>query len=156
MRIGFVTSQAFSLINFRGTLIRELIKNGNVVFALAPDYDEKMRERIRGLGAIPIDCSLSRTGLNPITDFLDIIKFFFVLKKLNLDVIFSYFVKPVIYGSLAAFFAKIPKRVAMIEGAGFAFSDDDNGNLFKKIILKMTVSFLYKISLGVCHSVYFI
>ena len=44
------------------------------------------------------------------------------IKAINLDVIFSFFLKPVIYGALAVKMAKVPKKFAMIEGLGFAFA----------------------------------
>lgn len=44
------------------------------------------------------------------------------IKAINLDVIFSFFLKPVIYGALAAKMTKVPRKIAMIEGLGYAFT----------------------------------
>ena len=45
-----------------------------------------------------------------------------LLKSLKADCILSYFIKPVIYGTICGFFAGIHHRVAMIEGLGSVFS----------------------------------
>jgi hypothetical protein len=69
--LAFITSQAFSVYNFRGPLIRLLVDQGITVFALAPDYDAVSRGKVLELGANPIDFRLSRAGFNPIRDFFD-------------------------------------------------------------------------------------
>ncbi|AYH45317.1 hypothetical protein CDA09_18365 [Azoarcus sp. DN11] len=42
-RLAIISSQAFSLINFRDPLIRALADAGVAVDALAPDYDEDVQ-----------------------------------------------------------------------------------------------------------------
>ena len=48
--IALLTSIAFSLPNFRGTLIEALVARGHRVLAMAPDYDDRVRARVRVLG----------------------------------------------------------------------------------------------------------
>ncbi len=103
-----ISSQAFSIANFRGPLIRELVARGVVVHALAPDFDADTRARVAALGAHPVDYSLSRTGLNPLRDLWDVVRLRRVLKRLSPDASLAYFIKPVIYGSLAAWAAGDP------------------------------------------------
>lgn len=45
------------------------------------------------------------------------------VKAINLDVVFSSFSKLVIYGTLAVKMAKVAKKLAMIGGWGFAFTE---------------------------------
>jgi hypothetical protein len=70
-KIAIIGSQAFALWNFRGPLIQEMVERNLEVYALAPDYDNETREKVRKLGAKPIQYRLSRTGLNPFRDALD-------------------------------------------------------------------------------------
>jgi glycosyltransferase involved in cell wall biosynthesis len=146
-RIAFISSQAFSLYNFRGPLIRELVTKGITVYALAPDFDDLSRKKLRDLGAHSIDCSMTRTGLNPFRDFLDLWKLKKQLKQLRIDTTFAYFIKPVIYGTLAAKLAGIPNRYAMIEGAGYVFTAQTNSSC-TRLLLKFLVILLYKLSLS--------
>ena len=46
-RIALIGNQAFSLLNFRGALIEDLVAAGAEVFAFAPDYDAAARERVQ-------------------------------------------------------------------------------------------------------------
>ena len=63
--LAIISSQAFSLVNFRGQLIADLVAKGVKVFALAPDYTDDLRLNIRALGAVPVDFHLIRTGMSP-------------------------------------------------------------------------------------------
>ena len=63
---AIISSQAFSMLNFRGPLIHDLVAAGVQVHALAPDYDNELRQKIQTLGANPVDFQLTRTGMNPV------------------------------------------------------------------------------------------
>jgi len=100
--IALISSDAYSLANFRGPLMQALAGIGLRVWALAPDHDDRSRQLIRELGAEPVDISLDRAGLRPLRDIVDLVRLAAVLRRLRPDATFSYFIKPVIYGSFAA------------------------------------------------------
>lgn len=156
LRYALITSQAFSLSNFRGTLISALVAQGIEVFAVAPDYDESTRKSVRAFGAIPIDCSFSRTGVNPIRDFFDMLSLALLLNRIRPDVTLGYFIKPVIFGTLAAWLAGVPRRVAMIEGLGYVFTDSSNHQPLVRKVLRILVSLLYRFALSRAHKVVFL
>jgi len=147
-RLAMISNQAFSLSNFRGELIRELTSRGVQVFALAPDFDEASRRAVQLTGALPIDYSLSRTGLNPLKDIVDMFLLARRLRALKINIAFSYFIKPVIYGTLAAAMAGVAARYAMIEGAGYVFADTEQHLSWKRRVLRSTVKWMYRISLA--------
>jgi glycosyltransferase involved in cell wall biosynthesis len=146
-RLAIITTQAFSLSNFRGPLIQDLVSRGVNVFAFASDYTNITRDAVAALGAVPVDFKMSRTGMNPVLDFVNCLQLATQLRKLQLDTVLTYFIKPVIYGSIAAFFSRVPNRFAMIEGAGYVFTEGSEKSLFRSI-LRFFVSLLYKISLS--------
>jgi len=152
-RLAIITSQAFSIGNFRGSLVRELVNRDIKVYALAPDFDDASRNAVQSLGAEPVDAPMSRTGMNPMRDILDLIRLAILLRRLNLNISLSYFIKPVIYGTLAARLAAVPKRFAMIEGAGYVFADDENLSMHRRI-LRGFVTWLYRISLSQADRVF--
>ena len=154
--LAIISNQAFSLINFRGDLIKALVRSGASVYALAPDYDRLTREQVMQLGAVPVAYALSRTGMNPLKDFCDALSLTKTLRSLRPDTTLCYFIKPVIYGTLAAWLAKVPRRVAMIEGLGFVFTLSKKSNSLNKRFLKFFVSFLYRIALKKAHYVIFL
>jgi glycosyltransferase involved in cell wall biosynthesis len=152
-RLGIISTQAFSVINFRGPLIAAMIQRGLTVYAFAPDYDYASREAVRALGAIPVDYSMSRAGMNPVRDVIDLFRLARKLRSMKLNVSFCYFIKPVIYGTLAARLAGIRRRVAMIEGAGYVFTESGSKTL-RRVFLRLFVTKLYKLALGQTHRVF--
>ena len=155
-KIAIISSQAFSLVNFRGELICDLVKAGARVFALAPDFDNEVRRKVTQLGAQPVEFSLSRTGTNAFRDALDTIRLALVLRRLSVDATLGYFIKPVVYGTLAAWLAGVPRRVAMIEGLGFVFIEPPGKSTLPRRILKKLVSTLYYMALKRAHTVVFL
>jgi len=75
-----------------------------------------------------------------------------IIRRVKPDCVLTYTVKPVIYGMLAARISGIQQRYAMITGLGYAFISSHS---FGKKILKLTVSFLYKLSLAKAKAVFF-
>lgn len=147
-RIAIISNYADSLVNFRGHLIQALVEKGLTVFALAPDYSEKQRSAVAALGAEPIDYSLSRSGMNPIQDSLDTLKLIQLLRRLRPDATLGYFIKPVIYGTFAAWVARVPRRFVMVEGLGFVFTETGAELSTKRKILRSVVARMYAFALA--------
>ncbi|MBA4384751.1 MAG: glycosyltransferase family 1 protein [Anaerolinea sp.] len=152
-KIAVIGNQALSLINFRGLLIKEMVSRGHHVFALAPDYTPESRAAVTAFGATPVDISLARTGMNPVRDMIDLLRMAKQLRALKPDVTFAYFIKPVIYGTLAASLASVHKRYAMIEGAGYVFIDSSQPSRRRRFLRQM-VTQLYRAGLGRAHRVF--
>ena len=146
MKIALIGTTAESLIQFRKELINLLHKNGHVVYAFAIDYDDVTKEKVKSFGAIPVHYCFSRTGLNPFSDVINTYKLYKILKSLQLDLAFSYFSKPAIFGTLAAKFARIQKRYAMLEGLGFFFTNSGGQVSLRTKLLKKILVSLYKVS----------
>lgn len=146
--LAIISNQAFSLINFRGALIQELVRIGVRVLALAPDFTDDFRLAVRELGAEPVDYSLQRAGMNPIRDCWDTFKLTLLLRRLQPEATLSYFIKPVIFGTLAAWCAGIRRRYALIEGLGFVFMGDRSARQFKRRVLRRVVGSLYRLALA--------
>jgi len=146
-----IASKARSLINFRGELINEILGRGCSVVAVAPDFDvdEQTVVELRSQGVITRQIPLSRTGFNPFADLLTFFSLFILFFKFRPTVVLAYTIKPVVYGMLAAKFARVPQRVAIITGLGFAFADSTVG-LSGKI-----ARFLYRLACGAAKLVFF-
>lgn len=156
MRYALLTSHAGTLVNFRGHLIRKIVSEGGEVFAIASDFDEVTRNAVLSLGAMPVDYYINRTGMNPFVDLLNTLRLAILLRKLKLDSMLAYSIKPVIFGGFAAFLARVPVKVAMIEGLGFAYTMSGETVPFRKVVLKFLTNVLYKISLMLQNRVIFL
>jgi len=148
-----VASYPESLLNFRGHLLRELIAVGLEVHVAAPNLpmNSTVRKKLENLGIFVHQISLQRTGNNPFLDLL----LFFSLWRLMIEIKPKYFlaytIKPVIYGSIAAWLAMVPKRFALITGIGYAF--EINGE--KRTKVQVIAQNLYRVALYNAHVVFF-
>lgn len=157
--ISVITSQAFSIVNFRGALIRDLVSQGVRVYAMAPDFDDTIRGQVTALGAEPVDIDLQRTGMNPLRDIRDAWALVRKLRELQPDVVLAYFVKPVIYGMAASWLVGVPRRIAMVEGLGYAFTLQPASPSWKSLrrrALRYTVTLMYRVALSCAHKVIFL
>lgn len=123
MKILVLSSYAPSLINFRGPMLVAMVKAGHEVLACGPGHDAQIVQQLRDMGVSFQSIPLERTGINPIPDLYSIIFLNRLMRKYCPDVVLSYTIKPVIYGSLAARWAGIKNCYSMITGLGSAFHE---------------------------------
>lgn len=153
--VALMTSIAYSLPNFRRTLIEALVARGVRVLALAPDYDERVRARVSALGAEPINISLARAGVAPGRDVADTARLWRLFRTTRPDALLAYFAKPVIYGIIAAAAAGVPRRIAMLEGLGYIFADDGARSVKRRAIRRISET-LYRPALALTDSTVFL
>lgn len=146
-RLIMIGTTAACFYGFRSELIKNLNLKNITVYAFTTDNDALELEKISKLGAIPISYQLNRGGLNPLADMFATYKLAQKINQLKPDLVFSYFSKPVIFGTLAAKIAKVPKIIGMLEGLGYTFTDQPNGLSPKTKIIKAIQIFLYKLAL---------
>ncbi len=120
-RIIVLAGLADSLINFRKPLLEAFRENGFDVFALAPPADSEIVEALNRIGVEFRPVHLSRAGMSPLEDARYYLELRSLIREIKPDIVFSYTIKPVIYGSLAARACGVKKVVSMITGAGYAF-----------------------------------
>ena len=146
-KIVLIGTVASSFYGFRADLIRTLLKKGHQVYAFTSEYTAEDLKKIEKLGATPIIYTLNRGGLNPLADMIATYQLSKKIKAINPDLVFSYFSKPVIFGTLAAKLAKAPRVVGMLEGLGYTFTEQPEGFSKKTQLIKKIQVFLYKIAL---------
>lgn len=142
-KIVIIAGYARSLANFRGDLIQTMVRQGHEVIGMAPE--EGFAPVLKTLGAEYHQIPLVRNGMNPLQDLRTLN---FLVKKMTVlkpDIVFSYTIKPVIYGSLAARLAKVEKVYSMITGLGYAFI----GETWKQRIIASFLTFLYQKAAGI-------
>lgn len=149
-KIVVLGSHADSLIKFRREMLIAMAAH-NEVIACVPNAPQTVIDELKTIGVQYQDVPLARTGLNPVTDLLTVLKLYKIFKQLQPDVIFTYTSKPVIFGSIAARLAGIKKCYAMITGLGTYFIYND----FKSKIVRTIMAQLYKVALRFNTKVFF-
>lgn len=149
-----VASFPDSLIKFRGPLIEALLAAGCRVHVGVPglDADSDIASRLSELGVEVHDIPLQRTGLNPLKDLSALLSLRRLMRRIGADYVLGYTIKPVIYGSLAAWVAGVRHRFALITGLGYAFTGEATG---LRKVLRTLIQQLYRFSLSRNHLVFF-
>jgi glycosyltransferase involved in cell wall biosynthesis len=137
-------SAAPSLVNFRGPLIEALLARGLEVHAAAPGLrgDAKVRSWLEARGAVCHDAPFARTGLNPFHDLRALVRLRRLMRRVSPDLVFSYSIKPNIWGGLAAASLGIPS-VALVNGLGYAFADTERASATQRFV-RVIVRRLYR------------
>ncbi len=99
-----------------------------------------------GLKLIPID--FDRSGLNPLRDGATIAKLTAIYRREKPDVVHHVAMKPVLYGSVAARIARVPRVVNAIMGLGYVFTSEST----KARILRPAVRAALRTALSSKHS----
>lgn len=151
MKFLLIASFAESIVPFRGGLIRSIIDKGVKVTVAAPglDADNKARKDLESMGAAAVDVRLERTGTNPLRDLVSLWHLHRLMLSVRPDIVLGYTIKPVIFGSLAAWLARVPQRFALVTGLGYAFTESRSG------ILTTVIRRLFGLSLGTVNLVFF-
>lgn len=146
LHVLVLASHAPSLVNFRGPLIAEMVRRGWRVTAAAPDFDGGTHAALVALGAHPVDVPMARTGMNPLADLAYRKSLIALFRRERPDVLLAYTIKPVIWGISAAEVAKVPRKIALITGLGYAFTPPQRPNI-KFGLASLAARVLYRWSL---------
>lgn len=118
-----VASFPDSILAFRGALISALRGAGFDVHVAAPGVEPGSEHHARlvahGLTAHAI--ALARTGRNPLADLRSFVELWGLMRRLRPALVLCYTIKPVVYGAIASWLARIPRRFALVTGLGYAF-----------------------------------
>lgn len=156
MKVVLLGTTAACVLGFRQDLIKALVARGDQVYAVALDYSDSTRQRVRELGGVPVDYTFSRSGLSPLVDVINTFRLARTLRNIQPDVVFSYFSKPVIFGAFAAWLAGCKRRIGMLEGLGYVFTDGPNGIAKKTLLLRRVQVFLYRLSFPLLERIVFL
>lgn len=146
-KIILIGTTASMTIQFRQDLIKLLLQHQWQVYTFVCEYKEEELQQLKSLGATPVTYSMSRGGLNPFADIAAIWDLKKKIQAINPDRLISFFAKPVVYGTLAAKMAKVPYIAGMLEGLGYTFTEQPNGQPLKTKIIRTIQVMLYKLAL---------
>lgn len=149
-----VASFPESLIKFRGPLIDALLAAGQEVHVAVPCLEPtgSVAIALTDKGVRVHGISLRRTGLNPLRDVGLVLSLIFLIWRLRPQAVLGYTVKPVIYGSIAAWVTGVKHRFALVTGLGYAFTGTASG---KRALLRRLIQHLYRFALKRTHRVFF-
>ncbi len=156
MKFLLLASYPESLLTFRGPLLDALLAQGHTVHVGAPELrlGSPMVQKLEARGLQTHSIPMRRTGTNPLTDLVTLLHLHRLMRQIHPDCVLGYTIKPVIYGSLAAWLASVPNRFALITGLGYSFQGQEDG-ADERVLLRSLVQWLYGLALNHSHKVFF-
>lgn len=130
LRIALVGNCDFSMLQFRGDLIRHLIGLRHSVHLLLPPG--KYSEQLRMMGATIVTIPISRYP-TLWGDLLLLYRLFWLFLKHDFDVVQLMTAKPNVIGGIAARLAKSRHVVGLVSGAGQLFAHSRNTSIFTRL-----------------------
>ncbi|CAM4202427.1 group 1 glycosyl transferase [Yersinia intermedia] len=156
MKVLLIGNQSSTIVLFRKKIIQVLAGRGISVETLTIDNDQENFDKIKKMGAKPSFYQFSRSGMNPLSDFVNTYRLSKKIKKIKPDVVLCFFPKPVIFGSIAAKVAGVNDIYLLLEGLGFCFTSHSHEESWRKKVLRKVQTWLYKISLPLANKVLFL
>lgn len=153
LRIGIIGNNADGTYRFRKELIEYFVSKGHEVIVYIP-YEQNYISEIRSLMSISTRVSfipLKRVSMNPISDLVLFLRLIIEFNHDKPDVVISYTIKPIIFGSIAAYLNRVSNIFSVITGLGYTFHKES----IKQIVIGFIVRLLYRISLRFCKKVLF-
>lgn len=153
-KVLILGSLASSLRNFRGPLISAVRGHGHSVYAAAPGLreDTETTEWLSGQGIESSSVLLSRTGLSPLGDLATLCQLIRLMRRVRPEYFLGYTIKPVIWGLIAGWVARVPNRAALITGLGYAFTGKASG---KRAVVHGIAMALYRFALRRATLIFF-
>jgi glycosyltransferase involved in cell wall biosynthesis len=157
-KILVIGGLADSLVHFRWDLLESLVNQGNTVVTAAAKDDphngmtgQDVVGRLRQLGIEHHPVPIQRTGINPLGDLGTLRALVRICRQEKPDIVFAYSAKPIIYGMLAAWLCRVPRRVAMLTGLAFGLADNGQSRTFTQGLARR----LFGITFRLCHALVF-
>lgn len=155
MKFLLIAGLAESVLNFRGALVEALRSRGIEVHVAIPGPSDpagetSCRPALEAAGLVVHEIAMQRTGTSLVADLRMLAQLRATMARVKPDFVLGYTVKPVVYGLLAAWLARVPHRFALITGLGYAFQGGAERRTLQSI-----AQFLYALALKRAEVVFF-
>lgn len=145
MKIFLVANTDWYLYRFRSSLATFLRSQGNEVIFVSPSG--RFVPGIQEQGFRWLEWQVGRQSINPISELIAVIELARIYSLEEPSLVHLHTIKPVIYGSLAARFARVPVVVNSITGRGYVFlGKDSRAKLLRVIVKRIYRALLNKLS----------
>lgn len=123
MKVLLICNTDGALYVFRNPLIRALVASGHEVVSICPDGD--YIDRLQAMGVRTHLVEFGRQSVSPFQNLSLLHKLWHIIRTEKPYAVHSFTHKAVIYGSLAARLARVPRVVGTVTGLGMLFVHND-------------------------------
>lgn len=150
MKITIICTRSRSILWYRQKLVEKWQELGHEVSVIA--LDDECKSEVEALGLDFYCMNDANRSLNPFKILTLKNRYAKLIKKINPDLVFTFMLKPNIYGVQGAKKAGVKKIYSMVEGAGDVFIH----NSLKWKIIRFVVCRGYKKSFKISKKVFFL
>jgi glycosyltransferase involved in cell wall biosynthesis len=147
-KVLLISRCAWTLYNFRRGQILALLEDGTTVIGAGAGGDG-FEPNVEALGLPFVILPIDRRAVNPISDLKLLWRLYRWYRRERPDIVHHFTIKPVIYGSIAARLARVPRIVNTITGLGFVFTEEAGSHLRRLVELQ------YRFALAGAHYTFF-
>lgn len=147
-KVLLVSRCAWTLYNFRKGQMEALRRKGYTVIGGGAGGDG-FEPKIESLGVPFVGLPVNKRAVNPVSDLILIWSLYRWYRRERPEVVHHFTIKPVIYGSIAARLAGVPRIVNTVTGLGYVFTGD------KITWLRRLVEAQYRVALKCAHFTFF-
>lgn len=140
-RLLFVVNELSFFLSHRLEIAREARRRGYEVHVATPKSGRAKEIQQQNIVFHPIP--LSRSGANIFKEAQSIVSLYKLFRKIRPDIVHTVTIKPVIYGGIAARFARVPALVSAISGLGYLYSAAE----FNAVALRKFTELAYRMAL---------
>ncbi len=149
-RVMIIVAASNMVLSFRTDLIKKFQSEGYSVAVVA--FDNDFEEQIKELGVKFYCANDNNRTTNPLKILSLKKRYVKIIKDFNPEIVFTFMLKPNVFGTVAAKKAGVKKVFSMVEGAGDVFIKTG----FKWKIIRKVVCHLYKKGFKVSNKVFFL
>ncbi len=143
-RVLFLVNHDMTIYNMRLELVERLLSDGHEVWISCPEGERTVQ--LQEMGCHFVKTEISRHGMNPVTEAVLLRTYKRIIRQVKPDAVFSYTIKPNIYGAMACKKLGVP-CVMNITGLGTAV---ENGGLLQKVMVM-----LYRMAVPGARTIFF-
>jgi glycosyltransferase involved in cell wall biosynthesis len=140
-RLLIVVNVTWFFLSHRLALALAARKSGYDVIVASGGSTIEERQQIEQYGLQFVPLRLDRSERNPLANFLLLISLWRLYRRLRPDIVHHVTIKPVLFGTLAARFARVPAVVNAVSGLGYAFLGESLWRNLQRAIVRATYRF---------------
>ena len=138
----FVSEDEYFITHKLAQALEAKKKNFNVVVLTKLN---KFKKKIESLGIKTFNFNLDRKSINPITNFLLVVKLYNIIRKEKPEIIQSNALKPILYIALISRFFKNISFIYCVVGLGYLFLKKNlTNNIIRKVYFFLLKTFIKK------------
>ncbi|MET3214646.1 UNVERIFIED_ORG: glycosyltransferase involved in cell wall biosynthesis [Burkholderia territorii] len=142
LRIALVCNTAWAIHTYRHGLIRALVARGAEVIVIAPH--DRTVPLLEQMGCRYVALAVASKGTSPREDLGTLAALARHYRALRPDLVFHYTIKPNIYGSVAAWLARVPS-IAVTTGLGYVFIQKSRAASVAKRLYRFAFRFPHEV-----------